>query len=536
MRTKLLTRALPILVSALLLSCSEDAQVDPDLAGTQAPRTLEDALFYVSSDKDSNHAMTLDVATDDAKVIKHELNGGTVLTFARPGTDGREVVVFTSGRAAYKDGDKRIAAEDAHVLVFNRAGQQRDQKLSGRYTSLTLSDDGKYAIAYGSSGNLVLQNAIEVINFDKSVEDPGAAVQMDLSFDGRPPESFIFGPSTGFVRRLAIAPLTNALQVIDLEHPEHGEISITLSEQGSLSPLKVVFAKDQFFVQNAGSPQILTFQSIENQPRGMHSFQFAPSILTAGGPVTDLTTVGEDATLRLLALSSELEVFDPRVGTTATVEGVSAFGNIHKFSGKSPVDMNVLPRAALYAAGRAQIGFVDLGNEAAWSTRNVELIELGDALAELIPVPGKNLALVTHNSNRVSVVDLEQRTVKKLLLDSASATTLLDQSAGGLRLWVGGSDGSLGSVNLQDFADTREVPLTFDFGQATYADENSLAKSPINNAQNLLLVPGAVGTPRRRIAVVQRSTTGRVTLLDAENPTPESALEVLGFFLAGLFD
>ncbi|MDB4976210.1 MAG: hypothetical protein JWN48_4551 [Myxococcaceae bacterium] len=547
MRTSFMKRALPFLFSALTLACREDSQVDPDLSTTQPPRSLEDALLYVSSEPRGGHAMTLDVATNDVKVVKHALPAGPVQTFALPGSDGRQVVVFTGGLAAYKEGDKRYPAVPAHVLVYSRDGELVRQPLSGRYSSLTISDDGKYAIAYGSSGNLVLQNAIEVISLTKaSAKDPTAATVMDLSFDGRAPQSFVFSPSTGFAnRRLAVAPLANGLQVIDLDHPENGETSIKLSDNSSLQPVKIVFASDQFFVQSQGSAQILSFQNIEqprdNQP--LHpAFQLAPSVLTANGSVTDLEVVGSGDTLRLLALAGDLEVLDPRIGGTAEVNGVSTFSLIHKFSGTSPVDKSVLPRAALYGPGRSQIGFVDLGNEKAWSTRNVELVELGDPLVQLIPIANTTpqLALATHTTNRVSLIDLEQRTVKRVLLDSSAVTTLLDQSPAALRLWVGGSNGSLGSINLQTLM-AQEVPLSFSFagGQIVGEDApdaaNSLATA-LPTQQNLLVVPGPINTPRRRIAVVQEASSGRLTLLDADNPSPETALEVVGFFLAGFFD
>ncbi|MDB4940726.1 MAG: hypothetical protein JWP97_260 [Labilithrix sp.] len=540
MRTTLLKRALPLLLSALTLACHEDAKIDPDFSTAAPPRSLEDALLYVSSAPQGGHALTLDVATNDAKVIKHDLPKGPVQTFPMPGTEGRQVLVFTGGLPASSQGDKRVAAVPANVLLFDRTGPLFQLPLSGRYDTLTLSDDGAYAIAYGSNGNLALQNAIEVVNLAKArALDPKAAVVMDLSFDGRAPTNFVFAPSTGFVRRLAIAPLANALQVIDLDHPELGEISIKLSEQASLQPTKIVFAADQFFVQSVNSTQILTFQSIE-QPSTQRMFQLAPSILTASANVEDLETVGTGASLRLLALAGDLQVFDPSVGPTASVPGVGAFAQIYKFEGASPVDSTKSPRAALYGPKQSQIGFVDLGDDKAWATRDVELIELGDTLVQFIPIAGTTLALATHPTNRISLIDLEQRTVKRVLLDSSSATTLLEQSAATLRLWVGGSDGSLGNIDLRTLL-PHEVPLTFSYAGATVSDGgSSAARTPgpgLSDQQNMLLVPGPAAAPsHRRIAVVESSTSGRVALLDADNPLPETALEVVGFFLAGLFD
>jgi len=293
-----------------------------------------------------------------------------------------------------------------------------------------------------------------------------------------------------------------------------------------------VFAGEQFFVQSQASNQILSFQILPAST-GTHPFQLAPTILSASGPVADLTTAGSGDALRLLALTGQLEVIDPLLNSSTKIPGVSQFTQIFKFDGTSPLDSNVAPRAALYSARSSQVGFVDLGSETAWATRNVDLIELGDPLVALTPVPGRNLVLASHSTSRVSVIDLQKRTVKRVLLDSAASTTLLDANGASLRLWVGTAGGSLGVIDLQSFTST-EVPLTFHYAAAPPYDASS--RTSLASSQDLLLVPGAAGTSNRRIAVLQTGTSGRVTLLDADNPSPASALEVLGFFLAGLFD
>ena len=138
-----------------------------------------------------------------------------------------------------------------------------------------------------------------------------------------------------------------------------------------------------------------------------------------------------------------------------------------------------------------------------------------------------------HASNKLSVVDLVARTVKRVLVDSAQATTLLDQDANHARLWVSSGSDSLGSFDLVTFK-SNPVPLTFDssYGGGNGQEDQAVAAE---QAGRLLLVPTASGGSRR-LAVMQRADTGRVTFLDADNPSPDTALEVLGFFLAGLLD
>ena len=126
--------------------------------------------------------------------------------------------------------------------------------------------------------------------------------------------------------------------------------------------------------------------------------------------------------------------------------------------------------------------------------------------------------------------------MRPLLLDADTATTLLDESPTHVRLWVATGSGSLGSIDLESFEAT-PVPLSFRFSSAPLCRQARDGDSPVSASEpaNVVLVPRA-GTEARRVAVLQSSDTGRVTFLDADNPTPDTALEVLGFFLAGLFD
>lgn len=526
------------LTLSLVVACDEEPQSQRSPT-TIPPRTVEDGLLFIEPGEadDVANTLLLDVATNKATTKRSDLPAGAAQMFPRPGKNGREVIVFTSGRAAYKDDDgKHHELVPAHVLVFDRSGELARKPLSGIFARLSLSEDGKYALAYQSSGFLAVQNAIEVVDIDKvATKDPSASETVEL-LDGREIGNLVFSPAgkpDSFLRRLAIAPLPNALQIIDLEHPDKREISITLSETTTLTPGKIVFAKDQFFVQVVGSSQVLSFQYI-NVPRGEHDFQLAPTNLNATSAVTDLATTGEGEKLRLLALSGKLDVLDPRIGTTAKVDAVSGFTQILQFTGRSPVDPNITPRAALYAPGRAQIGFVDLGNESAWATRNVEVLELGEPLTSLQAIPGKNLALVRHASSKLSVVDLLARTVGRISVDSAQAITVLEEDDKRARLWVSSGTGSLGSIDLLTRKANPPVPLTFDAPARRGGDEPDLA-TILEQSGNLLLVPRAGGASRR-LAVLQRSDTGRVTFLDADNPVPATALEVLGFFLDGLLD
>jgi hypothetical protein len=504
--------------------------------------TVEDGLFFVprtpAAEADHVDALVLDVSTDDAKLSSFALPGGDVTAVQRPGTDGREVVVLTSGRPAVLKGKDKHPSEPSHVLVFGRTGELQRIALKSRYAGLALSPDGKYGIAFQSSKGLSLLNSVEVIDFSAKV-----STFVDLSLDGRIPTGYVFAPVGKFARRLAVAPLPNALQVLDLEHPERGPISITLDSSLSLNPVQFEFAGNRVFVRSAGASRIVSFQMIE-VPKGNHPWQFAPGVHDATDQVRDIAVTGEGTKQRLLALTGSLEVFDPDVGPTAKIDGLAAFSQILQFIGTSPIDKNPLPRAMLYGASgsagtraagaSSQVGFVDLGDESAWATRNIEIVELGDAVLQLRPLATKTAALASHGSALASVIDLEARKVRRVVLNEFSGSLLLDETSAHRRLWARGSFGEqLGVIDLDSFVGT-EVPVAFGPLASSYGGEDRPPTAPFEASQDsMLLVPSAT---RRRIAVMQSARTGHVTFVDADAPTAETALEVVGTFLPEILD
>lgn len=525
--TQTLFRCALSLSAALLLACGDAPRRDLPAYASVTPLPLQDGLFYVADSSDAS-ALTVDFsvsnevpdywARPDPVVREHVLPAPSVAH--RPMASGRDALVLTSGREAVREGGRLRPAEPSQLIHFSILGMSPGRVLNGRYAQLALSEDDRYAIAFGARGSLTLQNAIEVI----SLEQPGVTtggVVMDLTFDGRAPTRFVFAPP-GFFYPLALAPMPNALQVIDLEHPEHGEIAVTLGEARALDPQQIVFGGRGFFVRSSGSERILMFDIVPT-PGGAHRFQLAPSVLTASGPVQDLalTYVPAVQAHRVLALGSRLDVLDPLTGESTGVERTSGFTRLHTFDGTSPVDDQVAPRALLYAPGRAQVAFVEIGAGAGWAGRSAELIELGEPIRELFLLAAHKLAVATHGSARVSVIDLQARTVGPISLDAPLVASLVDELVAP-RLWVETTAGTLGMLELRAPFTATQLPITV----------SAPLLSP-SSPTNLVRVPRQNG---RRLAVLQAAEGGRVTLLNADQPSAESAVELVGFLLAGLFD
>jgi hypothetical protein len=522
-------RTLAALALLATVGCDDDDQAS-DGVSYQA-RTIEDGLFFAPTGAgDEQEAIQIDVSAGDPKTSRLPLPGGGVTAVARPGTDGREVVVLTSGLEAVRTGKHKRPAIASSLLVFGHGGQLVRKDLQGRYTKLALSPDGRYGIAFGTSAGLSVDNSAEIVDFSSQA----APVFIDLSLDARAPTSFTFSAPGSFTHKVAVAPQPNALQIIDLEHPEQGPISITLTAKSTLTPTQLVFADDRMFVRSQGSAEIVVLQAIEIPQQVGRSWQLAPQELFATNVVRDIAVTGSGASQRLLALTGSLEVFDPAIGPTAKIDGLGNFSRILQFEGTSPIDQSSTKRAMLYgeqvardgvpSVASSQVAFVDLGDETAWTTRNVETVELGDTVLSLTPLTKQKLALTRQSSTRAAVIDLQARTVRRLVLNEYDGSLLLDEGGAQPQLWARGTTGALGRVNLDDFS---RIELPYSFGSYGESDGD----------QSLLSIPSQ---QRRRLAVLQPARTGRVTFIDADatsgDAAAESALELLGIYLHDLLD
>jgi hypothetical protein len=156
--------------------------------------------------------------------------------------------------------------------------------------------------------------------------------------------------------------------------------------------------------------------------------------------------------------------------------------------------------------------FLDLADVEARGSRNVEEVALEQPIAKLIALPEEQRVLVLHPAEGVSVVDLVNRTVSPL----SSATALVDApfDAERHRLWVGPSgQPRVGRLDLTS-GDTHELLL----------DANITTLVPMFDAGRLAVVHG------------DPEGVGYVTLIDAKNPSRETATSIRGFAIAGLLD
>jgi hypothetical protein len=553
MRGSMHVRSVALLALSLTFGCDAEPQREFPPVGTARPLPVADGLFYAVNEdgqfqedearlttRESATALTIDLAGKRPRIVEQELPPGYARALARPGNHPGEVVVLTSGHDQYTKKRKIVPAEKGHLLLFNRSGQQLEVELGGNFGNLALSDDGRFAVCHQARGNQAALNGIDVVDLDASTQTMAPVHRLvTLGLEGRTPTKLLFSPTTsGFSRRLLVVLFPDAIQLLDLERPERGEISVSLksaTDTRTLQPQEVLFHRDgasgldKIYIQSANSNQIMVLELIaaSDVPQG---FRPAPSFVTLPAPVSDFALLGSGEGLRVAALAGTLRIADPKIGESVSVQGAEGYSNLHVFEGRSPVDDRVAPRALLYASGRSNVAFVELGGQDTWASRAIEVVELGEALNAIIPLTHRNLVLGMHAGRRVSIIDLDQRRVVPIGLESNLAGFLLDDTPQHARLWTANQSGLVSVLDL-----VTRVPTAIPIALESSGEPVNVTAGGASGS--LLLIPGSP----RRVALVHGAESGRITVVNADfDPANTDATldprELVGFFYSGVLD
>jgi hypothetical protein len=499
---------------ALLLQACNNDKAEAPISTTGAPMALEDALLYTGlpEGEDAHEALLLDLKGKGARLTHASLPEGEPHMFARTSHQG-EVLVLTAGAPArLVDGEGRDAVA-SYLLLFDRDGEQKRFALSGSYAALSQSDDGRFMIAHQPGGPWSSADSIAVIDLESAASDQPIPATNVRALDGQGPSAVAFAPK-GSRRRLAVLVMSDAINVLDLDHLDRKDKVLPLklpNGSGSLRATKVLFAGDRCFVQADRGTDVfaVTFEDAGGVVRASLSTFATETALTD----IELLEPEDGGAQRLLALgSNSLRLIDTKTGKGESSSTGTGFVMAEPFVGKSPFDDAERPRALLYAKDNPRIGFVDLQAELVGSERTVEVLSLSGAIMSLTMVESAGIAIVLQSDQRVSLIDLAERTVSSLSAGQPLKELVLDQRAGVSRAWVLTTAGTLGAIDL-DRRSASEVLLS-------------------RRADWMLPLPGE--TPR--VVIGHDSSSGALTLLEAANPTRSSAREVLGFLYSNYLD
>jgi hypothetical protein len=498
----------------LICACNEQRAREP-ASVTGEPVALEDALLYAttsSNDEGTYGTFLLDLREKRGEVAYGELPDGEPHLFAHTGHEGQALVLTAGAPARLEDGEGRDAVP-SHLLIFDRDGERRRFRLSGSYASLAISDDGRFAIAHQPGGPWSSADSIAVVDLESAESDAPIPAINVRALDGLGPSAVAFAPK-GSKRRLAVLVMSDAINVLDLEHLDRKDKVLPLklpNGTGSLRAAKVLFAGDRCFVQADRGSDIfsVTFEDEAGTVRASLSTFATESIVSD----IELLEPDDGGAQRLLAVGSNtLRLIDTKTGKGDSSSSGMAFTAAEPFMGTTPFDDVARPRALLYAKDGTRVGFVDLQAELVGSERTVEILSLSGTIMSLTMVESAGIAIALQSDQRVSLIDLAERTVSSLSAGQPLKQLMLDQREGVSRAWVLTMAGTLGTIDLDRRA----------------GSEVLLARS----ANWVLPVPGE--TPH--LVVGHDAGSGSLTILEAASPTRSSARELVGFLYTHYLD
>ncbi len=489
-----------------------------------APVAIGDALLFVDRNSDRGYLLEPD---SEGGATELELPHGPSTLFVRNGT--AEALLLSSGRRASSD----EGAEPASLSRIDAEGQVTTYVVESPFDSLSQSDDGRYALLFksGSAGQL-LDNPNEIAIVDLEADpDDGITLRTLRSF-GDSPVSVIFSPQmqvVGEARRLAVVLSETNVTLLDLDHLDRRETTVQLSTPGGapVLPTQVVFGADEgvLYVRGNGSDDLFVFNLAERiggeDPAGEEEGgdgprnDFRPSInqLGVGAGPTDLELYDVGAGNRLMVVASRNQLVSLVEASTSRVTQIPLEAPGEQalmFEATSPRDQEVALRALVYQTGSSIVSFLDLEDAEARGTRNLETLALDQPITKLIPMLEEQLALVIHDIDGISLIDLADRTISPIRTNVQLQDAIFDAER--RRLWVAPQGQPFVGLLDLDTGDTDEVLLDAAIGTAV----------PMFDAG--------------RLAIVHSNPLGHVTWLELDDPSRDSARSVRGFLFDGLLE
>ncbi len=240
------------------------------------------------------------------------------------------------------------------------------------------------------------------------------------------PPMIVPGAEDATPRTFAFVLSSNNLTLIDASHPERREVSVRLDLGGpAVIPREVVFAPNtsSAYVRSDNARDVLQVLIQAAPPETDEHADFKPLLaeLGAGGGPTDIA-VYDDPTQRRYVLAAtpntgEIVVIDADTAQFRSVPVSDPIDRILLF----PTGTDVAPTKALFASVGAKIPRVhvlDLVNiQDPLTQAKLHTIVLDKPVRDVVPVPGRDLAMLVHDDARtvLGLLDMDTLSTSPLL-------------------------------------------------------------------------------------------------------------------------
>jgi len=348
-----------------------------------------------------------------------------------PTADGRDLIVLAAG---LDTGDPDGRDEPPHLLrIAAETGELKTWEMPSPFDRMTLSADGRFAVAYFSTGSQqggLLRNPNEIALVDlQAPAGKGNPRVHSVRASGTVPSGVTFSPplcipaaqECAEPRVLVVVLASGSLTFLDATHADRREASVLLQAPGAepLDPREVLFAPDDavVFARATGTSDIFVVTLQPVTPEGPDGNDFRPAInpLTAGQRPSDIAFYDEQGARKVLAVtpgSLSVGVIDVATSALVTVPVGDPVDHALVFPPEAPA-------AALLFARSVRLDrlfFLDLADLETKRGANLIRVDLPETATDVELVPGSKRALVLHDAQRtvISVIDLDARTVYPL--------------------------------------------------------------------------------------------------------------------------
>jgi hypothetical protein len=443
------------LISTLLVAaaCTAPRSTALDRERTVlGPVPLKNRVAWVDTALD--RVVAIDLTTADPRVEVVPIGRNAV--YATPSADRDHLLVITRGEEALARGQKDEPPRLFDVDLANPDAAPLAYEVGSPFDRIAVSEDGRIAVAYFSASGPddagFFRNPNEMAFVDlTSAPGAGNPILKTLRAFGSTPTGVVLSPPMSVPgaddpsqRVFAFVFSHNVVTIVDCDHADRAEVSLRLDSAGdSVDPQEVVFApaSSTAYLRSNGARDVLQviLDSDPPVPGDTHANDYRPLLaeLGAGGGPADIA-VFDDAAHKRWVLAATPTTNEVVVIDTDTAQ-------FRRISTPDPIDRITLfppdqPTVAVLASLSGQLPRVQLmpldslGNPLL--SIRLQQVELGKPVLDVVPVPGKDLAMVVHDDDRtvLSLLDVTFGSVAPLdgvgRLDSYAFTATGDYLVG----------------------------------------------------------------------------------------------------------
>ena len=522
-----------LLASALFVVTTACAWEDEPPIMWERPRSvlgpiqLKTHVAYIDSALD--RVTMLDLGADDPAITTARIGRNAI--HAMPSHDRHRLFVITRGEEAIHHGEIDQAPLFWSLDAENPTVPPVAYEIGSPFDRVAISPDNTVAIAYFSAagpdaaGFFRNPNELAIIDLTRPPGDGNPVLKTIRSFGSVPegitlsPPMVVPGSEESGARTFAFVLSANNLTVLDTTHPERREISIRLDLGGlPVLPREVVFAPNSSsaYVRSDNARDVLQviLEGVPPSPESGNTYRPVLAELGAGGGPTDIA-VYDDATGRRYILAAT-----PNTGEVVVIDADTA--QFRAVPLADPIDRILLfppgdvpPRKALFASIGAKLPRVhvlDLEHiNDPLTQAGLRKIALPEAVRDLVPVPGRELAMLVHD---------DARTVLGLLdMNTESTSPLL----------------GVGKLDTYDFSPdgTHLIGATPNVSRVGFVALDNLHPTNfrLDDPPNRVL-----STNNGKIFVDHGDPLGLATIIPSPQATRDEALTLSGFLTVNLLD